>query len=366
MSRSGRIGPIEIKVAVPSRPYSVWVGAGLFERADEFIPFPERAEAAAVVTDANVDALQGDRLAAGLASSAPRIETFTLEPGERSKDFNDVEALMRAFVAAGMHRGDIVLSLGGGVVTDLAGFAAAVYHRGIAVANLPTTLLAQVDAAIGGKTGVNLPEGKNLVGAFHQPVVVLADVTALATLPEGDLRSGLAEVAKHAFLADPPLAEELVANREAIAARDPDVLTTIVARAAEVKARIVERDETERGERAMLNYGHTLGHALEALGGYKRWRHGEAVAIGMTFAAALAAELGYANYLGEHRRVLQALGLPTAGAGDIPLKAALEVMRGDKKYDAGVRFVVLEAPGRPTIVSDVPADAIERAYQWIE
>src|SRR5439155_14284647 len=242
-----------------------------------------------------------------------------------------------------------------GVVTDVGGFAAAVYNRGVAVAHCPTTLLAQVDAAIGGKTGVNLPEGKNLVGAFHQPVAVLADVTALATLPDEELRSGLAEVAKHAFLADAELAEVLVDEGEAIFDRDPAVLTRVVARAAEVKARVIERDETETGELATLNYGHTLGHALEALGGYKRWRHGEAVAIGMTFAAALAAEIGLPNFIGEHRRVLEALGLPTRGAADIPLEAVLEVMRGDKKYDAGIRFVVLEAPGRAKVVSDVPA-----------
>ncbi len=357
--------PIEIKVATPSRAYSVWVGAGLFERAAELIPFPEGAEVAAMITDANVAALQRGRVEAGLAGSPLRLKAFTLEPGERSKDLEDVASLMRGFVEAGMHRGDAVLGLGGGVVTDLAGFAAAVYHRGVAVAHLATTLLAQVDAAIGGKTGVNLPEGKNLVGAFHQPIAVLADVTALATLPEEELRSGLAEVAKHAFLADPPLADELVAQRDAIFARDPDVLTDIVARAAEVKARVVERDETEQGERATLNYGHTLGHALEALGGYKRWRHGEAVAIGMTFASALAAELGFGNWMAEHRRVLEALGLPTRGAGDLPLQAVLEVMRGDKKYDAGIRFVVLEGPGRARFVSDIPSDAIAKAYEWV-
>ncbi len=356
--------PVEVKVAAPSRSYSVWVGPGLFERAAELIPLPERAEIAAFVTDSDVLALQGDRAASSFADRRLQLKTFTFDPGERSKDFIQIEALLRGFADAGMHRGDLVLGLGGGVATDVAGFAAAVYHRGIAVAHLATTLLAQVDAAIGGKTGINLG-GKNLVGAFHQPVAVLADVTALATLPEEELRSGLAEVVKHAFLADPPLAEVLVAQREAIFGRDPDALTDIVARAAEVKARVVERDETERGERATLNYGHTLGHALEALGGYTRWRHGEAVAIGMTFAAALAAELGFENWMGEHRRVLEALGLPTRGAGDVPLPAVLEVMRGDKKYDAGMRFVVLEAPGRARVVSDVPRDAIAKAYEWV-
>jgi len=365
MSASDEIRPVEIKIAAPATRYSVWVGPGLLEQAAELIPLPDRAEVAAMVTDAFAHALHGERVAAGFAAAPLRLETFTLEPGETSKELASIESLARSFAGAGLHRGDLVVSLGGGVVTDVAGFAAAVYHRGVAVAHLPTTLLAQVDAAIGGKTGVNLPEGKNLVGAFHQPVAVLADVTALATLPEEELQSGLAEVAKHAFLADPPLADVLVAERDAIFARDAGTLTRIVSRAAEVKARIVERDETEAGERGTLNYGHTLGHALETIGGYDRWRHGEAVAIGMTFAAALAAELGLPNWIAEHRRVLEALGLPTRGAGDVPLDTVLEVMRGDKKYEAGIRFVVLEAPGRARIVSDVPRDAIERAYGWV-
>ena len=356
---------VEIKVASSAGGYSVWVGAGLMERAAELIPVPERAEVIAVVCDASVQALHGDRGALGLEPAGRRVDPFATEPGEGSKSIDNLEALLRGFANAGVHRGDLVLGVGGGVATDLAGFAAAVYHRGVAVAHVPTTLLGQVDAAIGGKTGVNLPEGKNLVGAFHQPVVVLADVTSLGTLPEEELRSGLAEVVKHAFLADPELLEVLVERREAIFGRAAGVLIDVVARAAAVKCRIVERDETERGERAHLNYGHTVGHALEALGGYQRWRHGEAVAIGMTFAAALAVELGMANGRGEHRRVLEALCLPTRCAGDIPLQALLEVMAGDKKYDAGLRFVVLEEPGRPTIVSDVPRKAVAAAYECI-
>lgn len=356
---------VEIKVATSTRSYSVWVGQGLLERAAELLPIPEAAESAALISDANVAALHGRRAAAGLTATTLRLEDLTVEPGEGSKTLASAEALLRGLAGAGLHRGDVVLGFGGGMVTDLAGFVAATYHRGVAVAHLPTTLLAQVDAAIGGKTGVNLPEGKNLVGAFHQPVGVLADVTALATLPEAEMASGLAEVVKHAFLSDPELLDQVVRDRGAIRARDAGALTAVVARAAAVKARVVERDETERGERAILNYGHTLGHALEALGAYARWRHGEAVAIGMTFAAALAAELGFENLIAEHRRVLEALGLPTRGVGDVPLPAVLEVMRGDKKYASGIRFVVLEAPGRPRIVDGVPEEAIRGAYEWV-
>ncbi|MGH2728707.1 MAG: iron-containing alcohol dehydrogenase, partial [Actinomycetota bacterium] len=181
-------GPVEIKVALSGGGYSVWVGPGLMERASELIPIPDRSEVLAVVSDANVQALHGARIEVGLEPSGRQSLSFAVEPGEGAKTIDNAEALLRAFVGGGLHRGDLVVGVGGGVTTDLAGFVAAVYNRGIPVAHVPTTLLGQVDAAIGGKTGVNLPEGKNLVGAFHQPVAVLADITALATLPEAELR----------------------------------------------------------------------------------------------------------------------------------------------------------------------------------
>jgi 3-dehydroquinate synthase len=363
--RRGAGEPVEILVGTSAAPCRVWVGSSLLERAAELIPVPERAEVIALVADEAVAGLHGRRLRAGLAPAGRRLEELAFPPGEASKTLAEAERLLRALAVRGLHRGDLVVSLGGGVASDLAGFVAATFHRGVACAHCPTTLLAQVDAAIGGKTGVNLPEGKNLVGVFHQPVAVLADVSALRTLPEPELRSGLAEVAKHGFIADPGLLEELLAAREALLARDEGALARIVARAAVVKARIVERDETEAGERRHLNYGHTLGHALEALGGWTRWRHGEAVSLGMTFAAALAARLGLGDRVAAHRRVLEALGLPTRGAGDLPLRAVVEVMRGDKKYEGGIRFVVLEDLGRPRIVEGVGLEDIAAAFEAV-
>jgi 3-dehydroquinate synthase len=356
--------PAEIKVSLPGRGYSIWVGPGLLERASELIPVPEGAELVALVTDVNVRTLHGERASRGLAPLGLRASELALAPGEETKSLATVESAMHWLTRAGAHRYDMVAALGGGVVGDVAGFLAATYYRGIACVQLPTTLLAQVDAAIGGKTGVNLPEGKNLVGSFHQPIVVIDDTDVLRTLPKAEFASGLAEVAKHGLLGDAELLSMLEAQRDPLLARDSEALTGIVARAAAVKARVVEEDETERGPRAYLNYGHTLGHALEALGGYRAWRHGEAVAIGMMFAAHLAALLGYADRVPDHRRVLWALGLPTDRSG-VDYDVVSRVWRADKKYQRGMRFVVLEDLGRPTVVSDVPEELLRKALEAV-
>lgn len=354
----------EIAVDVPGRAYSIWVGAGALEQVAELVPAPARAEAAVVITDANVAALQGERARRGLRDWNLRLEQLTLEPGEPTKTPETATLVWRWLAGGGVHRGDVVVALGGGVVGDLAGFAAATYHRGLPVVQLPTSLLAQVDASIGGKTGVDLPEGKNLVGAFHQPVAVIADTAALATLPEGEFATGLAEAIKHGLIADGELLGRLVAERDAVAARDPSVLAAVVGDAAAIKARVVAADETEQGERAHLNYGHTLAHALETLGGYQRWTHGEAVGIGMVFAAHLAAELGFGDRVPEHLRVLEAYGLPTGGAG-FDYDAVASAWARDKKYQSGVRFVVLEEIARPSLVRDVPEAALRKAYEAV-
>lgn len=356
--------PIEVTVPIPGRPYPVWVGPGLLERAAALLALPEDAERIAVVTDARVAALHLGRLRAGLAAAPAATAELVLEGGEEAKTMASAEAVLRWLAASGVHRRDLVVALGGGVVGDLAGFAAATYARGIALVQVPTTVVAQIDAAVGGKTGVNLPEGKNLVGAFHQPRAVLADTEALATLPEAEFRAGMAEVAKHGFIDDPGILDALETERATLAGRDPAGLAPLIARAVGVKARIVARDETEQGERAHLNYGHTLGHALEAVGGYTRWRHGEAVGIGMMFAAHLGARLGLADLVAEHRRALEGLGLPVGGAG-----CAYEDVAGawarDKKYRRGMRFVVLEDLGRPRLVGDVPEADLRAAYEAV-
>lgn len=357
--------PHEVKVDLPGRAYSVWVGPGLLGHLADLIPIPDGAEKIALVTDAPVWALHGESARSALAATGLRfVEPFVVEAGEEAKTMMTAESIARWLATSGAHRRDLVVALGGGVVGDIAGFAAATFARGLAVAQVPTTVLAQVDAAIGGKTGVNLPEGKNLVGAFHQPVAVVADTQLLETLPEAELRSGFAEVAKHGFIADPGILDSLSGGRAALEAREPETLAGVIARAAAVKARVVERDETERGERAFLNYGHTLGHALEALAGYRGLRHGEAVSIGMVFAARLAARLGHADVVGLHVDVLGALGLPTGGV-EFDFEDVEAVWSGDKKYRGGMRFVILEDLARPRLVSDVPQADLRAAYEAV-
>jgi 3-dehydroquinate synthase len=249
----------------------------------------------------------------------------------------------------------VVVALGGGVVGDLAGFVAATYMRGVPLVQVPTTLTAQVDAAIGGKTGVNLPAGKNLVGAFHQPRAVLADVSTLTTLPEREFRSGLAEVAKYGLTLDPEMLGVLEQRADAVLARDAGALADVVARSVRAKAAVVGTDERDQGPRLVLNYGHTLGHALERLDHYAGRSHGEAVALGMVFAARLSERLGLAGpaLAPRHQRLLAAFGLPTGGP--LPdVESILEAFRLDKKHQGSTRLVLLEDIGVARVVDTVP------------
>jgi 3-dehydroquinate synthase len=317
----------------------------------------------AVVSQAAVAEAWAGALTGPLQDNGARVEVFLMGEGEEAKSLATVESLSRRFAAWGLLRGDAVVALGGGVVGDTAGFTAAAYHRGVACLQAPTTLLAQVDAAIGGKTGVNLPEGKNLVGAFHQPAGVVADVSTLSTLPEREYRAGLGEVAKYVFLGDAELGRILEKDAKALTARDPDRLTDIVARCVAIKARVVESDEREEtGLRATLNYGHTLAHALETTGHYDLL-HGEAVAIGLVFAGELAAALQRVDpdSVDRCRSMLTALGLPTRApqgsrAGDL-----LTVMRRDKKSSGALTFV-LDGPRGITRVDDPDPAALSRAF----
>ena len=266
--------------------------------------------------------------------------------GEGAKSLSTVEALCSQLAVWGLLRGDAIVALGGGVVGDTAGLAAAVYHRGVAVVQAPTTLLGMVDAAIGGKTAVNLPEGKNLVGAFHQPIAVLADVATLATLPPREYRSGLGEVAKYALMPGGGSVDEIVATAgDAVIGRDPEVLSELIAACATIKAQVIASDPEERtGARASLNYGHTLAHALETAGGYELL-HGEAVAVGLVFAGALAGALERigADAVDRHRAVVEALDLPTRVPGELEASTLLDVMRRDKKSIGGLTFVLPSA-----------------------
>ena len=320
---------IELSVDLGDRSYPVLVGSGARHRLLEVLPVGARR--AAVVTQEAIP-----------VTVDPGIEhrLFTMPDGEDGKDLGTVEDLCRDWAQWGLTRGDVVVAVGGGVVTDTAGFAAAVYHRGVAVVHVATTLLGQIDAAIGGKTGVNLPEGKNLVGSFWQPSAVLCDTETLGTLPPREYRNGLGEMAKYAFLGVHDLAD--LPLDEAVAA------------CVRCKAEVVGSDERESGRRAILNYGHTLGHALETAGRYDL-RHGEAVAIGLVYAAELAHRLGRidAARVAEHRRVVAGYDLPMALPPGTDVERVVDLFSRDKKAVDGITFV-LDGPNgvEPVAVTD--------------
>ena len=323
----------ELSVEVPGGAYPVLVGVGARHRLAELVPLGSRR--AAIVTQEQipwtVDAGIEQRL-------------FPIGVGEEEKNLETVEELCRGFARFGLTRADVVVGLGGGMVTDVAGFAAAVYHRGVAVMHVPTSLLGQVDAAIGGKTGVNLPEGKNLVGAFWQPAAVLCDVETLGTLPAREQRSGRGEMAKYAFLGVERLSD--LPLEEAVAA------------CVACKAAFVVGDEREVGRRALLNYGHTLAHAVETVGGYDL-RHGEAVGLGLRFAARLARRLGRVDdaEVAHHDAVVDAYDLPATIPDGLDERRLLEAMGRDKKATAGLTFV-LDGPRGLEVVAGVPPAAV--------
>ncbi len=347
-----------LSVDLAGRPYEIHIGSRLLERLDDFVG-PLKPSRLLIVTDAQVRGLYGEAVQAQLQSLAP-TGVVELAGGETGKDMRAVEAVIDALLADGADRKSIVIALGGGVVGDIAGFAAAIYMRGVRFVQVPTTLLAQVDSSVGGKTGVNHPRGKNLIGAFHQPEVVVADTDALRTLPARELSAGLAEVLKHGLLADADYFIRVTRDLPRLLACDEQALTDAIARSCEIKAAIVARDEKESGERALLNLGHTFGHAIEALTGYGRWLHGEAVGCGMCLAAELSFRLGLISRADVETivRSIAAARLPTRIEG-LDCLAAIESMRGDKKSEAGeIRFILLERIGH-AIQRPVPRAVLE-------
>ena len=354
------------RIAVPvDPPYDVVVAPHALRELRRLLASRRRV---AFVSQAAVAEHHAAAARAGLDNS----ELFLIGGGEPAKTLGSVERLGRELAAWGLLRDDLVVALGGGVVGDVAGFTAAVYYRGIDVVQVPTTLLAQIDAAVGGKTGVNLPEGKNLLGAFHQPTAVVADVDTLRTLPEREYRAGLGEVAKYALISllgggDDSLTRLIEEDAGRIRSRDAELLTDLVARCVELKADVVARDPQERtGLRATLNYGHTFAHALEAYAGYGELSHGEAVGVGVVFAGALAAELGRVDAAtGErHRQIVAALDVPVAARGDLDRSKLIELMRRDKKAKGGVTFV-LPGPAGLERVDDPPTAALARAFEAV-
>jgi len=307
------------------------------------------------------------RVEQALKAAGVETEISALPVGETQKSLSTAGKIHQQMARAGMDRKSALFAVGGGVITDLGGFVASTYMRGIQVRLFPTTLLGQVDAAIGGKTGVNLPQGKNLVGTFYQPALVCCDPAVLKTLPNREYVSGLGEVVKYGMIRDAELYEYIEKNVEGIRDRNPEVLDEIVYRCAAIKADVVTKDEKESGERAILNYGHTIGHALEAAGRYKTLHHGEAVSIGMEAEAILSMELGIAplEVLAAQNRLLKLCGLPTR-VKKMPEKQVLAALRLDKKNIAGkTRFVLPEAVGRVRWGVEVPQDMIAAALRTV-
>lgn len=346
-----------LEVALADRAYSILIGAGLLDPAGAAAQalreqVPGRC---LVVSDSQVAPLYLGQLAAGLGRELGDIPSIVLPSGEAHKTLASFGRILDACAAAGLRRDDRLIALGGGVIGDLAGFAAASYMRGIDFVQIPTTLLAMVDSSVGGKTGLNLTAGKNLAGTFWQPRLVLADIDTLATLDAREYRAGLAEVVKYAAIADPAFFDWLEARVALINARDPQIVAQMVEVSCRHKAAIVACDEREQGDRALLNFGHTFGHAIEAALDYQGLLHGEAVAIGMLQAARLSARLGLADATDGTRleSLLQALGLPTA-APDIAPERLLEPMALDKKATRkGLRFILWHGIGQARIVDEV-------------
>ena len=349
-----------VAVAIAERPYEVHIGSGVHDQLGIVLAGRRRV---AVVSQAEVLRHHGEAFASLLDGIGIDSEWFTIDDGERAKSLTTIASLSEQLATNGILRRDAVVAFGGGVVGDVAGFLAATYHRGIDIVQVPTTLLAMVDSAIGGKTGVNLPQGKNLVGAFHQPLAVLADPSTLFTLPIREYHCGLGEVAKYALMGDDVLAELLTTQRGPILVRNPEVLGDVIRRSAAMKADFVARDEFERtGVRAHLNYGHTLAHAIETVAEHAL-AHGEAVAVGLVFAGALAGALDRidASAVERHRSIVESLGLPVRAPDGLSSAGLTAVMRRDKKAAGGLTFV-LQGPRGLELVDDPPESALQAAF----
>ncbi len=347
-----------IVVELKSGPYEIRIGPGLIGRLDEFVA-PLAPTSIHIVTNTVVAPLYAEAVRRACEKVAP-TRICTIADGESAKTLQTLTQVIDALVQGRADRGSVVVALGGGVVGDIAGFAASVYMRGVRVVQVPTTLLAQVDSSVGGKTAVNHPSSKNLIGAFHQPSTVVSDTTVLRTLAARELSAGLAEVLKHGLLADRAYFDQTVRDLPALLALDEDALATAIGRSCEIKARIVGRDERESGERALLNLGHTFGHAIEALTGFGHWLHGEAVGCGLCLAGDLSARLGLIG-AEDAQRITDAVSLARLPARieGLSRSAAIEAMRGDKKAHAGrIRFVVLRALGQ-AIQREAPDALIE-------
>ncbi|MGE0825023.1 MAG: 3-dehydroquinate synthase [Candidatus Binatia bacterium] len=339
-----------VTVNLGSRSYPIMIGGGLLAQTGSLLC--ERglhSRRLAIVTDSLVGKLYGEKVVSSLLASQVDPLVIEIPAGEEQKNLTSLAFLYDKFIEGRLDRRSPILALGGGVVGDLAGFAAATFQRGVPFVQIPTTLLAQVDASVGGKTAIDHPAGKNLIGAFYQPKLVVIDVSTLNTLSERELRAGLAEVIKYGVILSPDLFRLLEKQIEGLLQRDIELLTKIISICCQLKARVVEADETESDRRAILNFGHTLGHAIESASGYTRYLHGEAVAIGMVFAMSLSQRRGLCSAALKERvvRLLKTVGLPLEVEPDLSVQQLLAGMTTDKKMVEGkVKFVCVEELGK--------------------
>ena len=346
--------PVQVHINLAERSYPICIGAGLLGAASTYQHLPP-ASTALIVSNTTVAPLYAAQLQTALQARYGKVLLITLPDGEAHKDWSTLQLIFDALLGNGCDRKTVLFALGGGVVGDMAGFAAASYMRGVPFVQVPTTLLAQVDSSVGGKTAINHPLGKNMIGAFYQPQLVVCDLDALKTLPPRELSAGLAEIIKYGPIADMPFLDWIESSLDALLARDPAALAHAVQRSCEIKAWVVGQDERETGVRAILNFGHTFGHAIESGLGYGQWLHGEGVGCGMVMAAHLSQRLGLVekSFVERLAQLVARAGLPVKG----PILAAqdnagryLELMRIDKKSEAGeIRFVLIDGPGRAVV-----------------
>jgi 3-dehydroquinate synthase len=350
MSAVIQSAPQRVAIELGDRSYAIDVGGGLLGNAATWSATPA-ASAALIVTNDVVGPLYGARLAGMLGARYRKVHTVVLPDGEANKDWQTLNRIFDALLQHGCDRKTVIFALGGGVVGDMAGFAAASYMRGVPFVQVPTTLLAQVDSSVGGKTAINHPLGKNMIGAFYQPQQVVCDLDTLQTLPARELSAGLAEVIKYGPILDMEFLAWIETNIDALTARDPAALAHAVVRSCELKAWVVGQDEREAGVRAILNFGHTFGHAIEAGLGYGQWLHGEAVGCGMVMAALLSQRLGGVEgaFVERLTALIRKAGLPVVGPA-LGADRYLELMRVDKKAEAGaINFVVIDRPGHAAV-----------------
>jgi len=349
-----------LTVQLGDRSYPIHIGPGLLDQADLVVErMPQMT--AALVTNTTIEPLYGLRFSAVLEARGVRVVRVVVPDGEGYKNWESLNRIFDLLVAGRCERRTTIIAIGGGVIGDLAGFAAAVYQRGVPFIQVPTTLLAHVDSAVGGKTAINHPSGKNMIGAFYQPRAVIIDTDTLETLPKREFAAGVAEIVKYGAIRDEAFFEWLEQHIDGLMARDPTALGYAIERSCVNKAEVVGQDERETGERALLNFGHTFGHAIETGVGYGAWLHGEAVAAGMVLAARLSRRLGYLNDSDVTRiaALLLRAGLPV-DAPELSVERYFELMSHDKKVEGGrLRFILLRRLGEAFLAADVPGSAVE-------